>query len=465
MGGRIEATSAVGRGSTFTLVMPLAVAEAPAARPVAAAPAAVHGSLAGTTVVVAEDDATNQAVVVAMLELLQVRPIVAATGHEALAALATHRVDAVLMDVHLPGLDGLSATRAWRQRGGSAAAALPFVAMTGSTGPEDIAACREAGMDVVLAKPFALAQLQRVLLEATRPAAAQSRLAPRLRRRAARRSAPQKREPGGASTPHWTAEPARAALARGAPAGGDDSAAAVCRSRAICAAESAGAPTADCIARSPAPRAAIRRSSSPLNGATRMLWPRAKAASSAARARASCSVENIAVTTRSASLPNTTDSIRARQTRRVMASVRTTLLSVLTRLVKLLPVPMRDCLPVAHHLDPDEHRFEVEPAPQARRGLEAERRDEGEDRRGARERVAVLLPGRADVEVAHEGERQADARRSPARSRRGRAGAGPGGAGPPAPSRASAPACRWSAAAGSPRTARRRSCPTASPRS
>ena len=73
-----------------------------------------------------------------------------------------------------------------------------------------------------------------------------------------------------------------------------------------------------------------------------MLWLRANAASSAASAWASCSVENIAVTWRASSLPNTTDSIRARQTRRVIASVRTTLFSVLTRLVKLLPVPMRE---------------------------------------------------------------------------------------------------------------------------
>jgi signal transduction histidine kinase len=184
MGGRIEATSAVGRGSTFTLVMPLTTPELPAgfepllktgapareraltSSAAGAAPVRAPGQLAGATVVVAEDDAANQAVVAAMLEVLQVRPILAATGHEALAMLATHRADAVLMDVHLPGLDGLSATRAWRKRGGHAAAALPFVAMTGSTEPDDIAACRDAGMRVVLAKPFALAELQRALLEA-----------------------------------------------------------------------------------------------------------------------------------------------------------------------------------------------------------------------------------------------------------------------------------------------------------
>ena len=86
----------------------------------------------------------------------------------------------------------------------------------------------------------------------------------------------------------------------------------------------------------------MRFSSSPLNGATSTLCPRAKAVSSPANACASGSVENIAVTCRASSLPNTTDSTRARHTRSVIASVRTMLFSVFMRLEKLLPVPMRE---------------------------------------------------------------------------------------------------------------------------
>ena len=190
MGGRIEATSAVARGSTFTLVMPLVLVELPAgfepllangaaarnALPAAGRPdpqpAPESSPLAGRTVLVAEDDTSNQAVVVAMLETLQVRSLVAATGHEALACLAAHSIDAVLMDVQMPGLDGLSATRAWRKRSGSITA-LPFVAMTGKTDPDDLAACRAAGMSAILTKPFAVADLQRALvqaIEAAKPA-------------------------------------------------------------------------------------------------------------------------------------------------------------------------------------------------------------------------------------------------------------------------------------------------------
>jgi CheY-like chemotaxis protein len=191
MGGHIEATSAVGRGSTFTLVMPLALPEQlvgfePLLRGTRLAnsePKTTPGgqregpllhlaSLAGLVVVVAEDDPANQAVVVAMVEALHARAVVASTGHEALAVLARNAADVVLMDVNMPGLDGLSATRAWRKRGGSAAAALPFVAMTGSTEPEDVAACRDAGMCVILTKPFPLAELQRALQQAIELAAA-----------------------------------------------------------------------------------------------------------------------------------------------------------------------------------------------------------------------------------------------------------------------------------------------------
>ena len=197
MQGRIEATSAVGRGSTFTLVMPIAMPEADAghAAPLrragqleaaandgAAEPSnrrAEHldtdaARLAGLVVVVAEDDPANQAVVVAMLEALQATIQVAANGREALALIEANAVDVVLMDVHMPELDGLGATRAWRARH-DVRAGLPIVAMTGSTEPDEVAECLAAGMDIVLSKPFALAELRRALLEAISRSPALSR--------------------------------------------------------------------------------------------------------------------------------------------------------------------------------------------------------------------------------------------------------------------------------------------------
>ena len=192
MGGRIEATSAVARGSTFTLVMPLVVADLPAGfEPLIRTAGAMRerlpapsrptetdvrnsAPLAGRTVVVAEDDPAESggrrghargAASPAGGRLDRPRgagPACLPPGR----CRADGRADA--------GLDGLSATRAWRKRGGSAAAALPFVAMTGSTEPDDVAACREAGMNFILTKPFPLAELERTLLEAIGPAGAAS---------------------------------------------------------------------------------------------------------------------------------------------------------------------------------------------------------------------------------------------------------------------------------------------------
>jgi signal transduction histidine kinase/CheY-like chemotaxis protein len=191
MRGRIEATSAVGRGSTFTLVVPLALPEGAANAAVPSRrtklsvampdgleptpwtetePGLENRGAAGLVVVVAEDDPANQVVVAAMLEALQASALVARNGKEALALMEGNAVDVVLMDANMPELDGLSATRAWRERERrDGKAPLPIVAMTGSTEPVEVAACFSAGMDLILTKPFRLAELRRILLEATNP--------------------------------------------------------------------------------------------------------------------------------------------------------------------------------------------------------------------------------------------------------------------------------------------------------
>jgi CheY-like chemotaxis protein len=200
MRGRIDVTSAVGRGSTFTLVMPLALPELTAGSALRRArlPLASPGDtgtaladaglgsgreaaeregrgIAGRVIVVAEDDPANQLVVVAMLEALQAKVLVASNGREALAAIDAGTVDAVLMDVHMPDFDGLNAIRALRQRERfEARAPLPVIAMTGSTEPAEIAACFVAGMNMILTKPFQLAELRRTLFEATNPPEAAS---------------------------------------------------------------------------------------------------------------------------------------------------------------------------------------------------------------------------------------------------------------------------------------------------
>ena len=166
MHGRIEVASQAGRGSTFALVLPLQVADA-ASRVVAPHGASLAAWPATLHVLVVEDDAASRAVVGAMLEVLGVRWTAATNGREALARLAALHPGVVLMDLQMPGLDGLAATRALREAESALGRATrtAVVAMTGSTEAETVLACLQAGMDAILTKPFTLERLQAVLTE------------------------------------------------------------------------------------------------------------------------------------------------------------------------------------------------------------------------------------------------------------------------------------------------------------
>ena len=122
-------------------------------------------SAAALHVLIAEDDPVNQVVVHAMLTELGASCVVTANGREALECLAKQRFDLVLMDMQMPEMDGLSATRALRaiESADPLARRVPVIAMTASA-PEDRPALRcESGMDGFLSKPFGMAELRRML--------------------------------------------------------------------------------------------------------------------------------------------------------------------------------------------------------------------------------------------------------------------------------------------------------------
>ena len=104
-------------------------------------------------ILLAEDNAVNQKVALRLLSQLGHRADVAANGLEALAALEREPYDVVLMDVQMPELDGLDASRRIHERW-SADARPRIIAMTANAMPEDRAACLAAGMDDYLAKPI-----------------------------------------------------------------------------------------------------------------------------------------------------------------------------------------------------------------------------------------------------------------------------------------------------------------------
>ncbi|MCC6729261.1 MAG: PAS domain S-box protein [Chthonomonadales bacterium] len=168
MGGSIGLSSEPGVGSTFwfEIPMPLAVELAPGTEP-AVSPQAECGSavegLRGLRVLVAEDNAVNRKVATRMLERWGCIVHRAATGEEALSTLDAHAVDIVLMDVHMPRMDGYEATARIRARGSGPAARLPIIAVTAGVMDGDRARCLAAGMDDYVGKPLSAVTLQGVL--------------------------------------------------------------------------------------------------------------------------------------------------------------------------------------------------------------------------------------------------------------------------------------------------------------
>ena len=116
----------------------------------------------GRTVLLVEDNATNRRVAELFLERAGCEVALAEDGTEALAALRERRVDLVLMDVQMPVMDGLEATRRIRDEiaGG---ARIPIVGLTANALKEQVEACRAAGMDDVIAKPLERERLEAVL--------------------------------------------------------------------------------------------------------------------------------------------------------------------------------------------------------------------------------------------------------------------------------------------------------------
>ncbi|MDP0500039.1 MAG: PAS domain S-box protein [Verrucomicrobiota bacterium JB022] len=118
----------------------------------------------GARVLLAEDNHVNQAVACGILNRFGLRVDVVANGVEALESLASIPYDLVLMDVQMPELDGLEASRAIRLREKrSGCPKVPIVAMTAHARPEDREQCLQAGMDDYVAKPISPPELASVL--------------------------------------------------------------------------------------------------------------------------------------------------------------------------------------------------------------------------------------------------------------------------------------------------------------
>jgi CheY-like chemotaxis protein len=128
-------------------------------------------------ILVAEDDATNRLVVTKMLREFDVETRIVNDGLQVVQAAGEKDYDLVLMDVRMPEMDGLAATRAIRA-GGARLEALPIIAMPANAFPDDVKQCRDAGMSDFLAKPLRKPAMVAAILRAidsdTAPAVAAS---------------------------------------------------------------------------------------------------------------------------------------------------------------------------------------------------------------------------------------------------------------------------------------------------
>jgi signal transduction histidine kinase/HPt (histidine-containing phosphotransfer) domain-containing protein len=122
-------------------------------------PVAAAAPLSGLKILLAEDSLYNQKLAVALLERRGHRVVVANNGAEAAGLARSDTFDLVLMDVQMPEMDGLEATRVIREREAGSDRRLPIVAMTAQAMKGDRERCLEAGMDDYLTKPVRSAEL------------------------------------------------------------------------------------------------------------------------------------------------------------------------------------------------------------------------------------------------------------------------------------------------------------------
>ncbi len=157
MGGRIGVASTEGQGSTFWFEVPLPVTEPLDLDASPAADAAVLDR--PMRLLLVEDMEVNRELVCALLAPFDVEVVSAVNGVEAIDRVRDGAYDMILMDVQMPVMDGLTATRRIRAMGSKALRDVPIIAMTANVLPEQIERCLEAGMNDHIGKPISPASL------------------------------------------------------------------------------------------------------------------------------------------------------------------------------------------------------------------------------------------------------------------------------------------------------------------
>ena len=157
MSGEITVQSKLGEGSRFVVSLPLQVVDEPAKQPEPTLDELVPFTLEGKRMIVAEDNELNMEITTEFLSMMGVDVLQAWNGQEAVERFAQQEVgsvDAILMDMQMPEMDGCTACRRIRAMERPDAATVPIIAVTANAFAEDIAKTTEAGMNAHISKPI-----------------------------------------------------------------------------------------------------------------------------------------------------------------------------------------------------------------------------------------------------------------------------------------------------------------------
>lgn len=166
LGGTIQVESKRNAGTTFRVTLNLLQGSPPEQAEICAEDVQPEKRVSGMHVLLVDDSEINLEITKSVLEHVNVTVDTAANGQEAVERFLASKpgeYDLILMDVMMPVMDGLAATRAIRSSNHSEAQSIPIFAQTANAFPEDVAAVLEAGMDEHIAKPLNVDRLLRLM--------------------------------------------------------------------------------------------------------------------------------------------------------------------------------------------------------------------------------------------------------------------------------------------------------------
>ncbi|MBF0467059.1 MAG: response regulator [Nitrospirae bacterium] len=160
-GGDIWVESDSGKGSTFYFIANFLLQQTPEPVPICQSMMEFRAHL---NILIAEDNIVNQTLLIRLLQRRGYTPVAVVNGREALDMLAQRPFDLVLMDIQMPVMDGLEATRHIRNtKDAKINAGIPIIAVTAHASEEDVELCLATGMDDYISKPFAAEELCKLI--------------------------------------------------------------------------------------------------------------------------------------------------------------------------------------------------------------------------------------------------------------------------------------------------------------